>query len=64
MNLSPLNLVADFGPETLAVMIPIVALMIPVVAILTKHQQKMAELVHRGGQDNQLIANLQREVYE
>ncbi len=64
MNLSALNLLADFGPEMAAVVVPLGIFMIPIVAILTKHQQKMAELMHHGGQDNQLIANLQREVYE
>lgn len=44
MNLN--FLLADIGPETIAVMIPVVALCIPIVAILTKHQQKMAELLH------------------
>jgi len=31
----------------IAVMIPIIALMIPIVVILTNHQRKMAELMHR-----------------
>jgi hypothetical protein len=31
---------------TLGVMIPIIALIIPIVAILTKHQMKMAALIH------------------
>lgn len=47
-----------------ALIIPVMALMIPIVAILSHHQRKMAELVHRNGGDNQLIANLQREVFE
>lgn len=39
-------LLADLGPEMIAVCIPVVALCIPIVAMLTKHQQKMAELLH------------------
>lgn len=35
-----------FEPETLGIMIPIVALLIPIVAILTRHQRSMAELIH------------------
>ena len=34
------------GPDQLGVLIPIIALIIPVVAILTKHQMKMAALIH------------------
>jgi len=30
-------------------LVPIVALMIPIVAILTYHQRKMAEIIHRSG---------------
>ncbi len=44
MNLN--FLLADLGPEMIAVCIPVVALCIPIVAMLTKHQQKMAELLH------------------
>lgn len=36
--------------EILPIFIPIIALVIPVVAILTKHQQKMAELVRQSPQ--------------
>lgn len=32
------------GPETLAPLIPIVALMIPIVAIWTKHRTRIAEM--------------------
>jgi hypothetical protein len=42
-----------FPVENVAIMIPILALMIPVVAILTKHQQRMAELIHGGEQNRQ-----------
>ena len=47
MNLHTLP-IAGFGPETLAVFIPIIALMIPIVAILVNHQRKMAEIIHGG----------------
>ena len=36
--------------EILPIFIPIIALIIPVVAILTKHQQKMAELMRQSPQ--------------
>jgi mannitol-1-phosphate/altronate dehydrogenase len=32
------------NPETLALLIPIIALMIPIVAILTTHQRKVEEI--------------------
>ena len=35
-----------FGPETLVFLIPICALLIPIIAILTKHQIKMAAIIH------------------
>lgn len=46
-------------PETLGVMIPIVALLIPIVAILTRHQRSMAELIHGShhAQQNQAAAS-------
>jgi hypothetical protein len=48
--------------------IPLLIFMIPIIAILTSHQRKMAELIHRGSGENNntnaLIAGLQREVYE
>ena len=37
---------ANFGPETIGVLIPIFALIIPIVAILTKHQMNMAQIIH------------------
>lgn len=47
-----------FEPETLGIMIPIVALLIPIVAILTRHQRSMAELIHGShhAQQNQAAA--------
>lgn len=56
------------GPETLALLIPIIALMVPVIiactAILTGHQRKMAELYHSNaaGQTNPEIMALRNEV--
>ena len=38
---------ADFlGPETFVFLVPICALLIPIIAILTKHQIKMAAIIH------------------
>ena len=58
---------AFLDPETIAVMIPIIGLLIPIVAILTKHQQRMAEIVHNGAskmpQSSELSA-LRQEVSE
>jgi hypothetical protein len=34
-------------PELIAVLIPVIALMIPIVALLTRHQQRMAEIIHQ-----------------
>jgi hypothetical protein len=49
--------------------IPITFLMIPIVAILTRHQQKMAEIMHRGdaglnSSAHEQIAKLQQEMSE
>jgi hypothetical protein len=49
--------------EVMALMIPLVALMIPIVVTLTKHQQRMAEILHRPGDANEVEA-LRREVAE
>lgn len=38
---------AFWDPETVWVLIPITALLIPIVSMLVKHQQRMAEIVHR-----------------
>ncbi|HEY0866217.1 MAG TPA: hypothetical protein VGE01_02495 [Fimbriimonas sp.] len=47
-------------------LIPLVIFMIPIVAILTTHQRKMAELMHRNPsqQYNPEIAALRQEVME
>ena len=34
------------GPDQLGVLIPIVALIIPIVVVLTKHQLRMAAIIH------------------
>ena len=39
-------LLADIG-DVLPILIPIIVVMIPIVAILTKHQQRMAEIIHQ-----------------
>lgn len=46
------------------VLIPLTALMIPIVVALTKHQQKMAEILHRNSGDHEAIDRLSREVAE
>lgn len=53
-----------FDAGTLALLIPIIALTVPIVAILTKHQQRMAELIHGGqNQSNSYeVAQLREEV--
>ncbi len=51
------------GPEILALFIPIIALMIPVVAVLTKHQQRMAEIIN-GNQANRVDLNSDRLLQE
>lgn len=53
--------------ELFAISIPIFALMIPIVAILTYHQRKMAELIHRRAPDDgtlREVAALRAEVQE
>ncbi|MBV6491701.1 MAG: hypothetical protein IT202_02655 [Fimbriimonadaceae bacterium] len=59
---------AAFGPETLALLIPITALLIPIVAILVRHQQKMAEIIHSSPKFdpglNAQIDSLRREILE
>lgn len=47
----------------MAMMIPITALLIPIVMALTKHQQKMAEILRQGQQQNpHEISQLRNEV--
>lgn len=49
--------------ELLALGIPILALMIPIVAILTSHQRRMAEFMHRPElAPNAELESLRREV--
>lgn len=53
------------GPD---VIVPFIIFMIPIVAILTKHQQKMAEIIHQNQANRNLpnpeIDALRREVSE
>lgn len=52
--------------EALPLLIPIVALLIPIVAVLTKHQQRMAEIMAQGKVDgpSSEISALRGEVSE
>lgn len=45
----------DYG-----VLIPITMFMIPIIAILTHHQRKMAEIVHRAGATPQVMVEVER----
>jgi hypothetical protein len=54
-------------PEVLALLIPIVALLIPIVVVLTRHQQKMAEILHgsRLQEDDRIeLGTLRQEIAE
>lgn len=48
--------------EWIWVIVPICVLMIPIVGILTRHQQKMAEILNRGSADHNEITSLRREL--
>ena len=54
--------------EILMVLITGLFVLIPVVAILTKHQRKMAEIIHKNAAPDEetraVIARLEREVQE
>lgn len=55
--------------DALPLFIPIIIFMIPIVAILTRHQQRMAEILHQSNAHHALgqgseIANLRSEVNE
>ena len=53
------------GPDTLALLIPIVAIMIPIIAILTAHQRKMAEIIHSNNPNaNAEVDALRQEVMQ
>lgn len=58
------------NPGTIAVMIPILAILmifgIPLMGILTKHQQRMAELMHANGNSalDARVDALQRDISE
>jgi len=53
-------------PEEMAVFVPILGIIAGIVAIMTKHQQKMAEIIHGSSQNqsNAEIAQLRSEVAE
>jgi hypothetical protein len=54
-------------PGVIALFIPMVAICIPIVVVLTKHQQKMAEIIHGRAQREQIeseFAALRNEVSE
>ncbi len=56
---------ADFGAGELALMIPFLIFMIPIIAILTKHQQKMAEIMRHNSIAPQLdVQSLRKEIEE
>ena len=43
--------------------IPFIAVMsIPIVAILTRHQREMAKLLNHGAPDQQVLADMQRQI--
>ncbi len=56
-----------FGrPESLLIFIPFFIVMIPIVRMLTKHQQRMAEIIHGSNQQDVggEMAQLRKEVYD
>lgn len=62
----PNPILSAIGPETLGVLIPILGIVAGIVAILTKHQQRMAEIIHGTAQhqSNEDVAMLRSEVAE
>jgi hypothetical protein len=56
-------LLGEFDPSILALGVPMLALMIPIVVLLTKHQQRMTELLH-GGTNAAEVEALRQEVAE
>jgi uncharacterized protein YlxW (UPF0749 family) len=61
-----LPLFAFLGPDQLGVFIPILAVVAGIVAILTRHQQRMAEIIHgtAQAQSTDEIVQLRKEVFE
>jgi len=56
---------ADIGIEgVMALSLPILALLIPIIAVMTKHQQKMAEIIHGGSQTRAELDAVQAEVHQ
>jgi hypothetical protein len=64
LSVDPSALLGEDIPAVVAVMLPVFALMIPIVAILTKHQQKMAAIIHQNQAQvpNADIAALRQEI--
>lgn len=50
--------------EVIPLFIPIIIFMIPIVAILTKHQQRMTELLHGSSGNRQDVETLRKEIQE
>ncbi|HMS53964.1 MAG TPA: hypothetical protein PKA27_01060 [Fimbriimonadaceae bacterium] len=50
--------------EILPLLIPIIIFMIPIVSILTKHQQRMTELIHGSAGNRQDVEALKQEIKE
>ena len=63
MQIYPLS---EIGPEHMAVFIPILAVFAFIVTILTRHQQRMTEIIHgtASQRPNEEIAQLRHEVSE
>jgi len=56
-----------FGPDQMALMIPLLIFAIPIIAILTGHQQKMAQIMreqNQGAVDHTQLEMLRRELAE
>jgi hypothetical protein len=66
--ISAFPMAAFFEPASLGIMIPIICMLIPIVAILTRHQQRMAEIIHanrpQNTPDRAEIDSLRREIQE
>lgn len=50
--------------DFLPLLIPIIIFMIPIVSILTKHQQRMTELIHGSAGNRQDVEALKQEIKE
>lgn len=52
------------GADVVWVLIPITALLIPIVAMLTRHQQKMAEILNRSSGDHSELLAIRQDLAE